>query len=180
MHVFYFPNPFFFYLTVAPFHLVFILLMEMSLSSCVTVTQSPCNKSPSFRSGESPLLFLFEPLTTHSSYYVVWNTFFDNFSIIFSCTSPGPYNIFSLSLSGHSTLILSFESLLTDSLNYLSPIYFSLFFSVKLFRYSCVTVTQGPCNISQLVLTGHSTLLFSFELFMTLSHNYVADCWLTF
>ena len=67
-------------------------------------------------------------------------------------------NVFPLSSSGHSTLILSFESWLTHSHNnrlqtathffrflFLDII---LIFKVELFRSLCVIDTEGPCHIS--------------------------------
>ena len=51
-------------------------------------------------------------------------------------------------------------------------IIFHLFFLVKLFRSSCATITQGTCNISPLLLSVHSILLFPFEWLMTRSHKY--------
>lgn len=108
MHVFYCPNLFFFYITAAIFHLMLILLMEMYRSSCVTVTEGFCNNSSFLRSGHSTLLFLFKS-------FVAWNTFFDNFSIVFSvhisylcCTivTQGHCNAFSVSQSGPSFLII--------------------------------------------------------------------------
>ena len=74
-----------------------------------------CNVSPLFQSEHYTFLFPFESLTTHSCYYVVWNTFFVNFSNIFSVElfnfadvtlTQGSFNVFSLSPSEHSTLLL--------------------------------------------------------------------------
>ena len=70
-----------------------------------------------------------------------------------SCISvtQGSCNVFPFSPSRHSTLILSFESLLTHSHTYIVWIatyfflvYFPFIFSMELFHSSCVTVTQGP------------------------------------
>lgn len=71
----------FFFLSVLSF--LFVFLVELSHCSWVTVTQGPCNVSPSFRSGHYTLLFPFRPLTIHSRYYVVWNKFFNIFFEIF-------------------------------------------------------------------------------------------------
>ena len=60
-----------------------------------------------------------------------------------------------------------FESLLTNSHNNIvqTVTHFSVSFSVnflaELFRSSCLTVTQGPYNISSLFPSVNSTLLFS-------------------
>ena len=99
-------------------------------------------KYMSVRSEHSTLLFPFGSLTTHFCYYVVWNTFFDSFSNIFfvelshtsgvTVTQQGFYNVYPLSPSERSTLILSFESLLTRSYNYYmwtATYFFCLFFT---------------------------------------------------
>ena len=59
-------------------------LVELSHSSCLTVTQGSCNVSSSFWIRHSTLLFPFELLKTYSRYYVVRNTFLDSFWIISS------------------------------------------------------------------------------------------------
>ena len=126
-------KPFVFCLTVALFyhtfyvHLLFIISVELSHSSHVTVTQGVCNVSPSFRNGLH-FAVSFEPLTTHSRYYVLWNTFFD-------------YRLFIL--------------------------------LVKISRSSGVTVTHSFCNVFPLPPSGLSTLILSFESFLTHFHNYV-------
>ena len=146
----------------------------------------------SVRSEHSTLLFPFELLTTHFCYYVVLNTFFDSFSNIFfvelshtsgvTVTQQGFCNVYPLSPSERSTLILSFESLLTRSwtafglvfgLPHIFSVYFLLILSRKLFCFSCVTITQGFCNISRVFPSVHSTLLFPFESLLTHCHNYV-------
>ena len=55
------------------------------------------------------------------------------------------------------------------------PLFFFIclsFFSMELFYFACVTVTQGPYHVS-LFPSRHSTLLLSFESLLTHFHNYV-------
>ena len=77
-----------YYRTFLYFYFIWCLftvhLVELSHSSCLTVTQGSCNVSWSFWSRHSTLLFPFELLKTHSRYYVVRNTFLDSFWIISS------------------------------------------------------------------------------------------------
>ena len=101
---------------------VFSSILSVSQTSCVTVTQGPCNVSSSLGCGHCTLLFLYGSLTIQSCYYLVWNTFFDSFSSIFSVQlsySPGVtqgfYNVILLSQSRHAGLILLFVPLLTCS-----------------------------------------------------------------
>ena len=105
----------------------FILLLELSHTSCVTLTYGPCNVFPSFRIRHCTLMFPFGSLTTNSCYYFMRNPFFNSFSTMFSVELPhfsgvtvtqGSCNYFPLSPSRHSTLILSSESLLTYSQDY--------------------------------------------------------------
>ena len=168
--------------SVGPFFL-FILLVELSHSSRLTVKQGPCSVSSSFRSRHFTLLFPFESLTTHSHYHFAWNTFFDKYWNIFSVELSHSFgvtvtqvscNVFPLPRSGHPTLILSFESLLTHSHNYVvwnATQFFRWCF--KLFHSSSITAIQDPYNISWLFLSGHSTLLFPRESMMTRSHNLI-------
>lgn len=107
--------------------LLFILWVELSNSSCVAVTQSLYNVLSSIRSIHYTFLSPFEPLTTHSFYHIVWDVFLNSFLNILSVglshfsgvtVKQGSCNFFPLSQSGHSTLILSFEQLLTHPHNY--------------------------------------------------------------
>ena len=84
-------------------------------------------------------------------------------------------NFFPFSLSGYSTLILSFESLLPNFHDYFMQMsrICPLILSVELFHSSCVVVTQGP-KVPWFFPGGHSTLLFRFELLTNRSHNYTA------
>ena len=56
-------------------HLSLITSVELSHSSCMTVTQGLCNVFPLFGSEDFIFLFSFELITTHSRYNVVRNTF---------------------------------------------------------------------------------------------------------
>ena len=72
----------------------------------------------------------------------------------------GPYNVFLLFTSGHSTLLLPFESLMTHSHSSVGGLsHFFLIFSMELFHSACVTFTQGSYNVFSLFTSGHSTLL---------------------
>ena len=72
----------------------------------------------------------------------------------------GPCNVFLLFTSGHSTLLLPFESLMTHSHSSVGGLsHFFLIFSIELFHSACVTFTQGSYNVFSLFTSGHSTLL---------------------
>ena len=104
MHLFYCDKTYFPSLTIAFFHLVWTTWLlyiffdplfwsfsywnYLSGASCVIFTKDPCNILPSFWSRHSTLLFPVGSLTIHFCYYVVWNTFFESFSIVFSMELP--------------------------------------------------------------------------------------------
>ena len=126
---------------------------------CVTVTQGTWNVFPSIPSRHSTLLLPFESLLTHSPNYVMWTaTYF--FRLLFTHCSRGtvPFflcNCYTRSLSSFSIVlkwtihfIISFwvivdSSIMLCGLLHIFSVYFSLIFSVELFRFSYVTVTQG-------------------------------------
>ena len=123
-----------------------------------TVTQNPFDVSPSFQS-ESILIVVLRglPLMTYCCYYVVWSTFFNSFSNIFSvelshssgvAVTQGSCNVFLSSQSSYSTLMFSFEPLVTHSHNHIvwtatlfSVLCFTHFLSrpVPLFMCNCYT-----------------------------------------
>ena len=133
----------------------------MSHSSCVTVTQGSVNAFPLSQSGNLLLAPYFEPFLTHFHNCVIWTA--RHFLIIscpffnWNCPTHLEYLlhkvpvVFSFTPSEQSSLMLSFESLLTRFHTYVVwtathvfVVYLSFIFLVELFHSSCVTVKQGP------------------------------------
>ena len=181
---------FVFHLTVTSFTLcgiVHILIEELSYSSCATVTHGACNVSSSFRSWFSTLLFPFESLKTHSRLYVVWTVskssitfvhFLNRTVLPFLCNCYIRLLYLSAIVSsGHSNLLLSFESLLTHSHNYTVWTAAHLFFIP--FLNGAVLLFLGNCyarSVKHIYIAPKWTLplLFPFELLIIRSHNCVA------
>ena len=132
--------------------------MELPRSFGVTVTQGSCNVFPSSSGSHFTLTLSFESLLTHTHNYVVWTTthFFVYVSLIFSpeLFNSSCVNVTQVSCKG---IFIAYKWTLSGN-------YSTLF---------CVTVTQGPCNVFPLFLSGHSTLLLFFEPLLTHSRNYV-------
>ena len=168
----------------------------MSHSSCVTVTQGSVNAFPLSQSGNLLLAPYFEPFLTHFHNCVIWTA--RHFLIIscpffnWNCPTHLEYLlhkvpvVFSFTPSEQSSLMLSFESLLTRFHTYflwtathVFVVYLSFIFLVELFHSSCVTVKQGPRKSSCLIPSRQSILLFLFKLLMTHSHQllYCLDCY---
>ena len=204
MHLFYCDKTYFPSLTIAFFHLVWTTWLlyiffdplfwsfsywnYLSAASCVIFTKDPCNVLPSFWSRHSTLLFPIGSLTIHFCYYVVWNTFFESFSIAFSMELPYSsgvaivhmfpatfFHFLQVNNRLYYFLLSNCWPILTIMLcvdcHTFFPLEFLSFSQFYFFNSSTVTITKSTCNAFPSFLSVHSTLLLLS--FITHSHNYV-------
>ena len=127
------------------FYIYFSRIFSMELfHSSVTITQGPCSIYGLFPSGHSTLLFPFGSLMTHSHNYIVQTV--THFLLIskwsfttFVCMTVTQVSCKCISIASKWTLSRNSSFLL------------------------CVTVREGPCNVSPLFWIGHATLVLPLE-----------------